>query len=140
MSGLVRFGISMDDHLLNQFDELIQKRGYSNRSEAIRDLVREQLVQEEWSEEDQSEETVGTITLIFDHHKRELMDHLTKHQHQHHNSVISSMHVHLDHDNCLEVLAVRGTAHDIKKLASDLISRKGVKHGKLAMTSMGKNL
>ena len=140
MSKIVRFGISMDDHLLDQFDHLIQKNGYSNRSEAIRDLVREQLVREEWDENDMSQETVGTITLIFDHHKRELMDHLTEHQHQHHDSVISSMHVHLDHDNCLEVLAVRGKAKDIKRLASDLISKKGVKHGKLVMTSMGKNL
>lgn len=140
MSDIVRFGISMDVHLLDQFDRLIQKRGYSNRSEAIRDLVREQLVQEEWREEEPSGKTVGTITLIFDHHKRELMDHMTKHQHQHHDSVMSSMHVHLDHDNCLEVLAVRGSANDIKKLANDLISKKGVKHGKLVMTSMGRNL
>lgn len=138
MSEIVRFGISMDRRLLERFDELIVEHGYSNRSEAFRDLVRNRLVKEEWQDEDV--ETVGTITIIYDHHKRELQEHLTEHQHQHHDSVISTMHVHLDHDNCLEVLAIKGRVKEIKKLADDLISFKGVKHGKLVMTSTGENL
>ena len=138
MSTITRFGISMDSKLLQRFDRLIAKHGYSNRSEAFRDLVRERLVKEEWEEE--NVETVGTITLIYDHHKRELTETLTKHQHQHHDAVISAMHVHLDHDNCLEVLAVQGKAKDIRKIADEIISTKGVKHGKLVMTTTGKNL
>ena len=138
MSTITRFGISMDSRLLKRFDKYISEHGYSNRSEAFRDLVRDRLVQEEWR--DETTKTVGTITIIYDHHKRELQERLTHQQHQHHDSVISTMHVHLDHDNCLEVLAVKGTAQHIKALADDLISTKGVKHGKLVMTSTGKNL
>ena len=137
MSTITRFGISMDSKLLERFDRLIDEHGYSNRSEAFRDLVRDRLVKEEWEED---AETVGTITIIYDHHKRELQERLTQQQHQHHDSVISTMHVHLDHDNCLEVLAVKGQARQIKRFADDLISTKGVKHGKLVMTSTGKNL
>jgi CopG family nickel-responsive transcriptional regulator len=137
MSTITRFGISMDSKLLERFDRLIDEHGYSNRSEAFRDLVRDRLVKEEWEED---AETVGTITIIYDHHKRELQERLTQQQHQHHDSVISTMHVHLDHDNCLEVLAVKGKAKQIKRFADDLISTKGVKHGKLVMTSTGKNL
>ena len=138
MPPITRFGISMDSKLLDRFDQLIAEQGYSNRSEAFRDLVRNRLVQEEWKEE--GTETIGTITIIYDHHRRELQEHLTKHQHQHHDAVISMMHVHLDHHNCLEVLAVKGKTREIKKIANDLISTKGVKHGKLVMTTTGKNL
>lgn len=138
MSQITRFGISMDSHLLSRFDRLIANQGYSNRSEAIRDMVRERLVKDEW--EDENTETVGTITIIYDHHRHDLMEQLVDNQHQQHESVISTMHVHLDHHNCLEVLAVRGKAKNIKKIANDLISIKGVKHGKLVMTSTGENL
>jgi len=138
MSNIIRFGISMDSKLLQRFDRLITKHGYANRSEAFRDLVRDRLVREEWEEENL--ETIGTITLIYDHHKRDLTETLTEHQHQQHESIISTMHVHLDHDNCLEVLAVKGKAKNIRKIADDLISTKGVKHGKLVTTSTGKNL
>ncbi len=137
MSDITRFGISMDSRLLERFDHHITQHGYPNRSEAFRDLVRERLVKDEWQED---AETIGTITIIFDHHKRELHEQLTGHQHEHHGTVISTMHVHLDHDNCLEVLAVRGKARHIQRLADTLISRKGVKHGKLVMTTTGKNL
>ena len=139
MGTITRFGISMDSNLLGRFDDYISQHGYSNRSEAFRDLARERLVRKEW-EEDEDVETVGTITIIYDHHKRELMEHLTDHQHRHHRTVISTMHVHLDEENCLEVLAVRGKTKDLKKFADDLISMKGVKHGKLVMTSSGRNL
>lgn len=138
MSQITRFGISMDSKLLRRFDRLIAEHGYSTRSEAFRDLVRDRLVKEEWQEE--NGETVGTITIIYDHHKRDLTETLTEQQHRRHDSVISTMHVHLDEDNCLEVLAVKGKAKEIKKIADDLISTKGVKHGKLVMTSTGKNL
>ena len=138
MSSLVRFGISMEDKLLSTFDELIEKKGYKNRSEAIRDLIRESIVREEWDSKER--DIVGTITIIYDHHKRELSQTLTESQHRHHGSVISTMHVHLDHDNCLEVLAVKGNSSKIKTIADQLISTKGVKHGKLVMTSMGKNI
>ena len=138
MSTLTRFGISMDCHLLKRFDSYIADRGYSNRSEAIRDLVRDRFVQEEWGKG--NAETVGTITIIYDHHQRELQERLTKRQHDHHDAVLSMMHVHLDHHNCLEVLAVRGRAKEIRRMADDLISTKGVKHGKLVMTTTGENL
>lgn len=138
MSTLTRFGISMDSGLLERFDSYIAERGYNNRSEAIRDLVRDRFVQEEWQAGDA--ETVGTITIIYDHHRRELQERLTRRQHAHHDAVLSMMHVHLDHHNCLEVLAVRGRASDIRKISDDLISTKGVKHGKLVMTTTGENL
>ncbi len=136
MSKITRFGISMDTKLLEQFDSFIARQGYSNRSEAIRDLVRSRLVKEKWQDENQ--QTVGTITIIYDHHKRELQEKLTSYQHQHHDLVISAMHVHLDHDNCLEVMAVKGAVSTIKKLADEIISAKGVKHGKLVMSTTGK--
>ncbi|HHS12247.1 MAG TPA: nickel-responsive transcriptional regulator NikR [bacterium] len=140
MSQITRFGISMESRLLERFDELIGRHGYSSRSEALRDLVRDRLVSEEWSQSDSQQETVGTITIIYDHHQRQLTENLNEQQHKHHHAVISMMHVHLDHENCLEVLAVRGKANDLKKLADELISTRGVKHGKLVMTSTGRNL
>ncbi len=138
MTKITRFGISMDTHLLDRFDHFINKRGYKNRSEAIRDLVREQLVQEEWRQE--NIETVGTITLIYDHHQNELQEKLTEYQHAAHENVISTMHVHLDHHNCLEVLVIKGKAKDIKTFSDQMITTKGVKHGKLVMTSKGEGL
>jgi len=128
----------MEEKLLDNFDVLIEKKGYKNRSEAIRDLIRDSLIHEVW--EAQDTEIVGTITIIYDHHKRELSQTLTESQHRHHGSVISTMHVHLDHDNCLEVLAVKGSSQKVKEIADTLISTKGVKHGKLIMTSMGKQI
>ncbi|MDZ7374924.1 MAG: nickel-responsive transcriptional regulator NikR [candidate division KSB1 bacterium] len=135
MGNLVRFGISMDEELLRRFDELIEQKGYSNRSEAIRDLVRDALVQRDWETADA--EVVGTITLVYHHRKRELSEKLLELQHEHHDFVLSTLHVHLDEDNCLEVLAVRGPARLVQSLADVLISQKGVKHGKLTITSTG---
>ncbi len=138
MAETVRFGISIDDRLLQRFDELLDKKGYQNRSEAIRDLIRNSLVQEEWGEDDL--ETVGTIALVYDHHTRDLSDKLTDHQHSHHEEIISTLHVHLDHHHCLEVVVTKGKAKAIKKLAEELIGTKGVKHGELMTTTTGKNL
>ena len=138
MAELTRFGISMGSALLGQFDRLIERKGYVNRSEAIRDLVRAALVEDQWERGD--EETVGTVTIVYDHHTRDLADKLTEHQHAHHDAIISALHVHLDHDNCLEVLVVRGSAEVVRRLADELIGTKGVKHGKLVMTTTGEGL
>ncbi len=138
MAELTRFGISMDARLLERFDDLIRRKGYVNRSEAIRDLVRNALVEDQWSRAD--EETVGTVTLVYDHHTRDLADKLTEHQHDHHESIISTLHVHLDHDHCLEVVVVRGKAGDVRRMADELIGTKGVKHGKLVTTTTGRDL
>lgn len=138
MKDLVRFGISINDSLLKRFDALIAEKGYVNRSEAIRDLIRNALVEEEWDKEDA--ETVGTVSLVYDHHTRDLSDKLTECQHSHHKEIISALHVHLDEHHCLEVVVIKGKAKNIKHLADELIGTKGVKHGKLMMTTTGKGL
>jgi CopG family nickel-responsive transcriptional regulator len=137
MGKIVRFGISLDERLLIDFDHLIEQKRYTNRSEAIRDLIRSSLVENQ-SESD--EEAIGTVTLIYNHHVRDLSDKLTEHQHAHHDQIISSLHVHLDAHNCLEVLIIRASAMAIKQIADELIGVKGVKHGKLVMTTTGKDL
>lgn len=138
MGETIRFGISIDETLLESFDKLIDQKGYMNRSEAIRDLIRASLVELKW--EAGEEETVGTVTLVYNHHVRDLSDKLTEHQHTHHDQIISALHVHLDAHNCLEVLVVRGKAREVKRIADELIGVKGVKHGKLVMTTTGEEL
>ena len=138
MTDLARFGISIDERLLERFDELIEGKGYSNRSEAIRDLIRNALVEDDWGKGDS--ETVGTVTLVYDHHTRDLSDKLTEHQHSHHDAIVSALHVHLDAHHCLEVVVVKDTARNVKRLADELIGTKGVKHGKLVTTTTGKDL
>ncbi len=128
----------MDSGLLKSFDKYIAGKGYANRSEAIRDLIRNNLVEKEWKAG--TRETVGTVTIVYDHHTRELSDILTNIQHQYHTSIISNLHVHLDSHNCLEILVVKGKGRDIKKIADKLIGTKGVKHGKLTTTTLGKDL
>ncbi len=127
----------MEEELLDRFDALIRKLGYANRSEAIRDLVRERLVRREWEEK---AEVVGVIILLYDHRKRELSDELIELQHRHHDLVLATMHIHLDEANCLEILAVRGPGPELERLAEHLRSLKGVKHGQLAATSTGRKL
>ena len=138
MAKTVRFGVAMDDDLLGKFDRVIDGKGYENRSEAIRDLIRNLLVEEEWA--GGVEETVGTITLVYDHHVHDLQDNLTDLQHSLHEAIVSTVHVHLDAHNCLEVLIVKGRSADIKTAADRLIGTKGVKHGRLTMTTTGKEL
>ncbi len=138
MSELSRIGVAIDSGLLAKFDELIAKRGYTNRSEAFRDLIREELVQKTW--ESPESEVVGTVTLVYDHHVRMLSEKLTDMQHEHHQQILSTLHVHLDHDNCLEVLVVRGKAKSVQTIAEKLISTKGVKHGRLILTTSGKGI
>ncbi|CAG0910293.1 unnamed protein product [Cyprideis torosa] len=128
----------MNDQLLARFDEMIEKRGYSNRSEAIRDLIRDALVDEDLANQD--DEAVGSVTIVYDHHTRALSEKLTGHQHSHHHEIISALHVHLDHHHCLEIIVVKGKIKKIKKMADALIGTKGVKHGKLMLTTSGENL
>ena len=133
MSDLSRIGVAIESDLLGEFDELIERRGYPSRSEAFRDLIREALVRE--SAASGSTVVVGTITLVYDHHVRLLGERMTSLQHDSHHSVLSTLHVHLDHDRCLEVIVVRGRAADVRRLADALVSMKGVEHGRLTITA-----
>jgi CopG family transcriptional regulator, nickel-responsive regulator len=133
MGDLSRTGVSIDGELLQQFDRLIENQGYANRSEALRDLIRDRLVSN--SVGSPNAEVVGTVTLIYDHHTRLLPEKLTDIQHDHHSEIISTVHAHLDHDTCLEVIVVKGKSRSIQKLADLLISTKGVQHGRLVMSS-----
>jgi CopG family transcriptional regulator, nickel-responsive regulator len=135
MSGLSRIGVAIDTGLLEKFDRLISERGYTNRSEAFRDLIRDDLVRKDAESPDS--QVIGTVTLVYDHHVRLLQEKLTAIQHDHHHSILSTLHVHLDHDNCLEVLVVRGRSEEVRKVADVLISTKGVKHGRLVITTTG---
>jgi len=138
MSGLTRFGVSIKTNLLRKFDELIIEKNYVNRSEAIRDLIRDSLVDQE--HKDDNTAVVGTITIVYDHAVHELADTLNDVQHKAHKAILSTLHIHLDMHNCLEVLVVKGLGKDIRMIADRLISTKGVKHGKLTITTMGKSL
>ncbi len=138
MAGIARFGVSIDGQLIRKFDALIERKGYATRSEAIRDMIRDRLVEEEWGKENR--ETVGTITIVYNHHTRELDHALNDMQHRSFHRIISALHVHLDAHNCLEVLVVRGKSREIRHIADRLIGTRGVKHGKLTMTTSGKEL
>jgi CopG family nickel-responsive transcriptional regulator len=138
MKDAIRFGVSMSKNLLKSFDELIRTQGYRNRSEAIRDLIRERLVQQEWSLTNQ--ETVGTVTIVYSHAVHELSEVLTSLQHRYFRQIISTMHIHLDKHNCLEVLVVKGKGKEIKMIADRLLATKGVKHGRLTTTTTGRRL
>ncbi len=134
---LIRFGVSIDKGLLAKFDSFIRDKKYTNRSEAFRDLIRRELVQKQWQGD---HEIAGAITLIYNHHKRELVNKLMDIQHDFGAAIISSQHIHLDHDNCLEIIAVRGRPGEAQKLADSLSSVKGVKHGTLSMSTTGRGI
>jgi CopG family transcriptional regulator, nickel-responsive regulator len=134
---LSRFGVSIPARLLDSFDRLIGQKGYTNRSEAIRDLIRDRLVDSQ--AESQSGHVVGALVLVYDHHTRELGERLTDIQHDVGSTVISTLHVHLTHHDCLEVLALNGTAERIRGLSDRILSLKGVKHGKLVITGSGEH-
>jgi CopG family nickel-responsive transcriptional regulator len=138
IEGVVRFTVSVPQKLAKQLDRMTREKGYDNRSLAVADMIRDQLVEHHQNYGDR--DIAGTITLVYDHHKQHVQAALTDIQHDHHDVIISTLHVHLDHDNCLEVLAVRGKAGTIKKIADELIAAKGVKHGKLTVTTSGKDL
>lgn len=137
MAGATRFGVSMEKQLLERFDRYCRRRKFRNRSDALRELARQALVAQEWSGD---EDIVGTITLVYDHHQSELADRLTGVQHDHFASILSTLHVHLDHDNCLEIIALRGKASLVQRIADALITSKGVKHGTLSATTSGRYL
>ena len=134
---LERFSVSLEDKLLKQFDRYIADRRYVNRSEAVRDLIRKALVQEDWEAD---REVVGVISLVYDHHQRQLQDKLTEIQHDFHHDVVSTTHIHLNHDDCLEVIIARGKASRVKSLADQLIAIRGVKDGSLSMSGAGPHL
>ncbi|MCX6599866.1 MAG: nickel-responsive transcriptional regulator NikR [Acidobacteria bacterium] len=134
MADLARIGVAIDSDLLQSFDKAIARRGYTNRSEAFRDLIRDELSREQGQNADAN--VVGTITLLYDHHVRLLTERLTETQHHHHGVIVSSLHVHLSHHDCLEVLVVRGTSAAVRNVADQLIATKGVKHGKLVLTAI----
>ena len=137
MPQLTRTGVSIEADLLDQFDRVIAKRGYKNRSEAIRDLIRESLVSEAI---DKNKQVVATLSMIYDHHRPNLSDKLNEMQHHSHGNVMASTHVHLDEDNCLEVVIMKGRSGEIKHLADHMLAIRGVKHGKLVLTTTGKDL
>ena len=135
----MRIGVSLPANLLNRFDEIISLRGYSSRSEGIRDAIRNYIVDYEWMSQ-QKGDRVGTITLIFDHSQRGLVDELTDIEHAYSKLIESSLHVHLDEKNCLEVILVRGESQDVKNIVEKMMALKGVKHVKLTTTSPGEGL
>ncbi|MCX7013574.1 MAG: nickel-responsive transcriptional regulator NikR [Candidatus Sumerlaeota bacterium] len=137
MAHTVRFGVSLDGALLKRFERRIRREGYDNRSEAIRDLIRESLVAEQWGENDN---VVGAITLVYDHHVRELSERLMHIQHHHVGEIVSTLHVHLDRDHCMETLVVRAKAARARHLADSLRALRGIKHVALAMTASARTL
>ncbi|MGB8492831.1 MAG: nickel-responsive transcriptional regulator NikR [Candidatus Acidiferrum sp.] len=138
MAELARIGIALSEDLLKEFDDLIARRGYTNRSEAFRDLIRNELVNKISGSGDAK--VFGTVTLVYDHHARLLSEKLTDLQHQYYAAIMSTVHVHLDHDNCLEVILVRGKSSLVQALANALIATKGVKHGRFTLTTSGRDL
>lgn len=138
MEKVSRFGVSLETPLLKKFDLLLEKLGYKSRSEAIRDLIRERLVTEEWSSG--HFKTIGVLSLVYNHHVRELSEVLNQIQHQNINLVLSTTHIHVDQHNCLEVVILKGKSNHIKKVSDKLMSTRGVKHGRLIMTTTGNEI
>ena len=136
-SNLKRFGVSMDAALLTQFDALIEKKGYETRSEAVRDLVRDSLVKQSWEDDDQV--VAGSILLFYDHHQKDLQHEMTAIQHEMHDVVLATTHFHLDHDNCLELIVVKGISKHLRSFSDRLISIKGVKYGKFTVAPVGES-
>ncbi len=137
MSSLVRTGISLDRELLSRFDRAIARKGYGSRSEAIRDLVREHSVEADVAS---NKVIVGTLTVLYDHHQPRLSERLIEAQHHYHGKVLATTHVHLDARNCLEVVIVKGRSAEVQHFADHILSLRGLKHGKLVMTTTGKHL
>ena len=132
MQKITRFGVSIEPDLLHKFDRVIKKKGYKNRSEAIRDIIRKNLITEKT--EDPNSEAIGTLTMIYDHHAGNLTNRLIDLQHHHHKEILTTTHIHVDHENCLEVLVLKGKTRNIQKLADNIKSLKGIKHGELVIT------
>lgn len=137
MAQLVRFGVSLEKGLLEGFDQRIREKRYTNRSEAIRDLIRDELVRKEWQD---NREVTGAITLVYDHHKRQLLNQLMDIQHSYHDHILSTQHIHLDHDNCMEVVVVKGRPKEMEALYGQLKSAKGIRHAGFSMATTGKGV
>mgnify|MGYP000185724029 CR=1 FL=1 len=135
MENMVRFGISIEEDLLEKFGAFMQRKGYHNRSEAIRDLIRDRLVKEEW--EGGEAQAIGVVSIIYSHDSHELSHKLTHAQHEEISNIVATLHVHVDRQNCLEVLVLRGRGRDLARLGDSLISTKGVKHGRTSFTTLG---
>ncbi len=135
MSTLQRISMTIEEDLAEQFDEVIRHKGYESRSEAIRDLIRRSLVERQW--EEGTEEVVGTLTVVYDHEKREIAKKIVRAGHEEPGLVLATLHIHLDHHNCLEVMALRGMPAQVRRFADGILHAKGVKHGDLVMTTMG---
>ncbi len=133
MSELIRFGVSIDAELLENFDRLISERSYENRSEALRDLIRDALIQQKIETHGEIQ-ALGSLTLVYDHHARNLPKDMGEIQHDFHENILSVMHLHVSHDDCLEIIALKGIVADIVKFSNALLSLKGIKHGKLFLT------
>ena len=129
---ITRFGVSIKPGLLDKFDKIIKKKGYNNRSEAIRDIIRKSIIKEDTIA--LNSEVIGTLTMIYNHHEGTLTNKLLDLQHEHHNEILSTTHIHVDHHNCLEVLVLKGKTGEIKKLADNIKALKGIKHGELVIT------
>jgi CopG family nickel-responsive transcriptional regulator len=137
MSKLIRFGVSLEEDLLSKFDRHIKRNKYTNRSEAIRDLIRSELIKEEWTE---NKEVTGAITIVYDHHTRDLVNKVLDVQHDHHDCILSTQHIHLDHHNCFEIIVTKGKSKEIEDLYLKLKSLKSVKHAGFLMATKGKDL
>jgi len=133
-----RFGVSMDGDLLARHDLYVRQKKYPNRSEAIRDLVRRALVEEAWGAS--KEEVIGVLVIVYDHHRRELSARLLEKEHVHMGEIITTLHLHLDHDTCLEAKIIRGKPERVQRIADELMAMKGVKYGKLTPATAGKRL
>lgn len=129
---VTRFGVSLDKELLIALDSFVEKNHFANRSQAIRHLIRNNLVEEQW---ESNEIVAGAISLVYDHHKRDLLSKLASLQHDFHDEILATQHFHLDHDNCLEIIAVKGKSSKLINLANKLIAVKGIQHGNLTMSS-----
>ena len=135
MDNMVRFGISIEENLLDKFGAYMQRKGYHNRSEAIRDLIRDKLVAEEW--EGGESQAIGVVSVVYNHESRELGQKLTRAQHDEIANIVATLHIHVDRHNCLEVLVLRGRGRDLSRLGDGLITTKGVKHGTTSFTTLG---
>jgi CopG family nickel-responsive transcriptional regulator len=134
MSDLSRFSISTEEDLLQNFDQLIARQGYGNRSEAFRDLMRDALIKSKIEDSPQTGEVLGTLTLVYDHHASDLSDKMNDLQHRYYNLVVSVLHVHVNHDDCMEVIVLRGEIGQVRSVSESLLTLRGVKHGKLFVT------
>lgn len=129
--GAKRFGVSLEETILDELDEYVENNQFPNRSQAIRHLIEKNVIEQKWK---CNNEVAGAIVLVYDHHKKDINNRNNDLQHKYHHLIISTQHIHLDHENCLETIAVKGKARELTELADKLIALKGIKHGKIVMS------